>query len=188
MQRLLNFYSWSADEVRDDLRAYVAAAIGDVGGVLIPGETGFLKKGTKSAGLPFGWVAADEVYGQNGPLRDWLEERHVSYVLAGPKSFPVATAAGLVRADHLAALAPAAGHTSATSGRALPALVTMATPPPSPGPAVPLPAQAHEPAAADEVLTGCASSGVSARLAEAVSPGSGTDRPTSAGLCPLASR
>jgi transposase len=33
-----------------------------------------------------------------------------------------------------------------------------------------------------------ASSGVSARLAEAVSPGSGTDRPTSAGRCPLASR
>ena len=30
--------------------------------------------------------------------------------------------------------------------------------------------------------------GVSARLTEAVSPGSGTDRPTSAGLCPLASR
>lgn len=53
MQRLLNFYSWSADEVRDDLRAYVAAAIGDVGGVLIPDETGFLKKGTKSAG---GWA------------------------------------------------------------------------------------------------------------------------------------
>jgi hypothetical protein len=40
----------------------------------------------------------------------------------------------------------------------------------------------------EEVLTGCASSGVSARLAEAVSPGSGTDRPTSAGLCPIASR
>ena len=51
MQRLLNFYSWSADEVRDDLRAHVAAAIGDVGGVLIPDETGFLKKGTKSAGV-----------------------------------------------------------------------------------------------------------------------------------------
>jgi SRSO17 transposase len=52
MQRLLNFYSWSADEVRDDLRACVAAPIGDVVGVLIADETGFLKKGTKSAGLP----------------------------------------------------------------------------------------------------------------------------------------
>ena len=173
----------------------MAAAIGDVGGVLIPDETGFLKKGTKSAGvarqysgtagriencqvgvflayavpgagralidrelylprawtddrdrcrqagipddrcfatkpelarqminrapeagMPFGWVAADEVYGQNGPLRDWLEERHVSYVLAVPKSFPVATAAGLVRADHLAALVPATGWQQVSCG------------------------------------------------------------------------
>jgi SRSO17 transposase len=26
------------------------------------------------AGTPFGWVAADEVYGQHTPLRDWLEQ------------------------------------------------------------------------------------------------------------------
>jgi SRSO17 transposase len=51
MQRLLSFYSWSADEIRDDLSAYVAAAIGHVGGVLIPDETGFPKKGNKSAGV-----------------------------------------------------------------------------------------------------------------------------------------
>ena len=50
MQRLLNFYSWSADDVRDDLRDYVTAAMGDATGVLVPDETGFLKKGTKSAG------------------------------------------------------------------------------------------------------------------------------------------
>ena len=29
MQRLLNFYSWSADDVRDDLRGYVTAELGD---------------------------------------------------------------------------------------------------------------------------------------------------------------
>jgi hypothetical protein len=51
MQRLLNFYSWSADDVRDDLRDYVTAAIGGPGGVLIADETGFLKKGTRSAGV-----------------------------------------------------------------------------------------------------------------------------------------
>ena len=61
------------------------------------------------AGMPFGLVAADEVCGQNGPLRDWLEERHVSYVLAVPGSFPVAAAAGLVRAGHLAALGSQSG-------------------------------------------------------------------------------
>jgi SRSO17 transposase len=51
MQRLLNFYSWSADDVRDDLRSYVTAEIGGPGGVLIPDETGFWKKGTMSAGV-----------------------------------------------------------------------------------------------------------------------------------------
>jgi SRSO17 transposase len=195
MQRLLNFYSWSADDVRDDLRSYVAAELGDPAGVLIADETGFLKKGTKSAGvqrqysgtagrvencqvgvflayavpdggralidrelyvpqswaddrdrcrqagiadavgfaakpelarqmieraitagMPFGWVAADEVYGQNTPLRDWLGEHHVSYVLAVPRSFPVTTAAGSNRADELATLVPAAGWQQISCG------------------------------------------------------------------------
>jgi SRSO17 transposase len=195
MQRLLNFYSWSAGAVRDDLRDFVTAAIGDPAGVLIADETGFLKKGTKSAGVqrqysgtagrvencqlgvflayavpgggralidrelylpqawtddrdrcrqagigdevgfatkpelarqmitraadagvPFGWVAADEVYGQNTLLRDWLEARSVSYVLAVPKSFLVTTAAGSRRADELAALVPAAGWQQISCG------------------------------------------------------------------------
>jgi hypothetical protein len=54
-------------------------------------------------------VAADEAYGQNTPLREWLEERGVSYVLAVPKSFTAATGAGKMRADQLAVLVPAAG-------------------------------------------------------------------------------
>ena len=195
MQRLLNFYSWSADDVRDDLREYVAAELGDPAGVLVCDETGFLKKGRMSAGVarqysgtagrvencqvgvflayatpgggralidrelylpqawtddrdrcrqagigddvefatkpelarqmieraidagvPFGWVAGDEVYGQNGPLRHWLEERHVSYVLAVPKSFTAATGAGKMRADALADLVPAAGWQQMSCG------------------------------------------------------------------------
>ena len=55
------------------------------------------------AGARSGWVAADEAYGQNTPLRDWLEEHDLSYVLAVPKSFTAATAAGPNRADELAA-------------------------------------------------------------------------------------
>src|SRR5438132_12117921 len=52
MQRLLNFYAWDADGVRDDVRAVVAQALGDAEqGVLIVDETGFVKKGTKSAGV-----------------------------------------------------------------------------------------------------------------------------------------
>jgi SRSO17 transposase len=162
MQRLLNFYQWDADAVRDDLRSYVIAQLGDSRAVLVPDETGFLKKGRTSvgvqrqysgtagrvencqvgvflayaapagralidrelylprswtedperctaagvpsrvrfatkpqlakamigraleAGVPFGWVAADEAYGQNTNLRRWLENRGVSYVLAVP--------------------------------------------------------------------------------------------------------
>jgi len=52
MQRLLNFYAWDTAGVRDDVRAAVVEAIGDAeNGVLIVDETGFLKKGTKSAGV-----------------------------------------------------------------------------------------------------------------------------------------
>ncbi|MFD1044551.1 IS701 family transposase [Kibdelosporangium lantanae] len=51
MQRLLNFYRWDADAVRDDLRGYVLDQIADPTGVVVADETGFLKKGTKSAGV-----------------------------------------------------------------------------------------------------------------------------------------
>jgi SRSO17 transposase len=51
MQRLLNFYRWDADAVRDDLRGYVLDHLADPGGVVVADETGFLKKGTKSAGV-----------------------------------------------------------------------------------------------------------------------------------------
>jgi len=51
MQRLLNDAVWQADAVRDDLRGYVAEHLGEPDGVLIVDETGFLKKGSKSAGV-----------------------------------------------------------------------------------------------------------------------------------------
>jgi SRSO17 transposase len=52
VQRLLNAATWDADGVRDDLRDYVVAHLGDAAtGVLIVDETGFLKKGTKSCGV-----------------------------------------------------------------------------------------------------------------------------------------
>jgi SRSO17 transposase len=51
MQRLLNAAAWDAGGVRDDVRAYVAGQLGSADGVLIVDETGFLKKGTKSAGV-----------------------------------------------------------------------------------------------------------------------------------------
>jgi SRSO17 transposase len=51
MQRLLRWADWDVDGVRDDLRSYVVEHLGDRGGVLIADETGFIKKGTRSAGV-----------------------------------------------------------------------------------------------------------------------------------------
>jgi SRSO17 transposase len=51
MQRLLRRADWDVDGVRDDVRAYVIEQLGDRDGVLIADDTGFLKKGTRSAGV-----------------------------------------------------------------------------------------------------------------------------------------
>ena len=51
IQRLLGRARWDANAVRDDLRGYVVEHLGTPDGVLIIDETGFLKKGKKSAGV-----------------------------------------------------------------------------------------------------------------------------------------
>ncbi len=51
VQRLLYNYVWDAGLVRDDLRDYVVEYLGDACGALVADETGFLKKGSKSAGV-----------------------------------------------------------------------------------------------------------------------------------------
>ena len=51
VQHLLGRAQWSADAVRDDLQAYVIEHLADSDAVLIIDETGFIKKGTKSAGV-----------------------------------------------------------------------------------------------------------------------------------------
>jgi len=181
MQRLLNFYAWDADGVRDDVRQAVVEAIGDEHqGVLVLDETGFLKKGTQSAGVarqysgtagriencqigvflayasphgralidrelylpkewtadrdraraagipdaeqfatkpvrarrmleralhaevPFGWVTADEAYGQDTKFRLWLESNDLSHVVAVPKNaYVVSMDLRKVRADRV---------------------------------------------------------------------------------------
>jgi len=51
VQDFLSRMRWDADAVRDDLRAYVVEHLGDADAVLVLDETGFLKKGDKSAGV-----------------------------------------------------------------------------------------------------------------------------------------
>ena len=171
-QHLLGRAEWSADEVRDDLRAYVIEHFNDTAAVLVIDETGFLKKGTNSAGvarqytgtagriencqvgvfltyasgrgrtfldrelyLPevwagdmarragagvpeevefatkpqlarrmiagalaggvdCRWVTGDSVYGNDGKLRLWLEERRLPYVLGVTAQYRLFTARG----------------------------------------------------------------------------------------------
>ena len=50
-QRVLSRAVWEADAARDPCRAYVIAHLGADDGVLVIDETGFLKKGAKSAGV-----------------------------------------------------------------------------------------------------------------------------------------
>jgi SRSO17 transposase len=60
-----------------------------------------------TAKAPFTWVAADEVYGGNGPLRTWLEQQRIPYVLAVARDHRVPAGAGHAsRADQLAGRLP----------------------------------------------------------------------------------
>ena len=186
VQRLVRTARWDADAVRDDLRAYVVEHLGDEDAVLVVDETGFLKKGSKSAGVarqysgtagriencqigvflayashrgrafldrelylpqawiddgarrraagvpeeatfhtkpalarrmlarafaagvPATWVTGDEVYGNDGGFRRWLEGEARAYVLAVARSHMVWDA-GFVqrRVDALVADLPA---------------------------------------------------------------------------------
>jgi SRSO17 transposase len=196
MQRLLATADWDPDLVRDDLRAYVVEHLGDVGGVLVADETGFLKKGTTSvgvqrqysgtagkvdncqvgvflayasakgrafidrelylpkawtddparcraarvpeqvefrtkpqlarvmleraldAGVPAGWVTADEVYGGDPTLRRFLEDRGLSSVLAVKCIEPLRRAHGSAptTAEQLAARVPAEQWVACSAG------------------------------------------------------------------------
>src|SRR6266568_7819770 len=51
VQRLLEEADWDEEAVRDELRAYVIEQLGEADGILVVDETGFIKKGKKSAGV-----------------------------------------------------------------------------------------------------------------------------------------
>jgi len=51
MQRLLNTARWDVDSVRDDIQSYAVEVLGNEQAIGVIDETGFLKKGDKTAGV-----------------------------------------------------------------------------------------------------------------------------------------
>ncbi len=81
----------------------------------VPAEIGFATKGELArrmlshafeAGVPAKWITADEVYGNDGKLRRWLETRNKPYVLAVARSHPLMVAFRCKRAEEVVAEAP----------------------------------------------------------------------------------
>jgi SRSO17 transposase len=82
----------------------------------VPAETRFqtkpqlaatMIKRALEAGTPAGWVAGDEVYGNDPALCKTLRERGIGHVLAVARDHRVTTHAGVRRAIHLAVMLPA---------------------------------------------------------------------------------
>ncbi len=96
---------WAAD--RDRCRA--AGIGGDVAFATKPELAQTMIARAAAAGVPFAWVAGDEVYGGNPGLRLWLEEQGIACVMAVACSEPVTVPAGPFRADELAAMVPSGG-------------------------------------------------------------------------------
>jgi SRSO17 transposase len=193
-QYLLSRADWDADAVRDELRTYSVQHLGDPGGVLVLDETGFLKKGRRSAGVarqysgtagkvdncqigvflgyasplgqvlldrelylpqewtddrercrqagipedrgfatkpqlaqqmlararaagvPAAWVTGDSVYGDNRPLRRWLEAHPQAYVLAVSGKEYVGLGTQLRQVKALLASLPVEGWTRLSAG------------------------------------------------------------------------
>lgn len=76
MQRLLSQAVWDTEGVRDDLRAYVLEQLGTESAVLVIDETGFPKRGHKSAGV------AMQYCGSSGQVENCQVGVFLSYVTA----------------------------------------------------------------------------------------------------------
>jgi SRSO17 transposase len=58
------------------------------------------------AGVPAGWIAADEAYGQDSKFRTFCDQRRIGYVVAVPRNQTIGTGLGTARADTLTTQAP----------------------------------------------------------------------------------
>lgn len=54
-----------------------------------------------AAGIPIGWIAADEVYGRSAVFRQLFEDHSIAYVVAVGVDFQITTGLGTFRADEV---------------------------------------------------------------------------------------
>ena len=97
--------SWAADRDR-----CAAAGVPDTEFATKPALARTMIERAIKAGLPFSCFTADEAYGDNGKLRQWLETNKIGYVVAVACDHLVAAGADRkIRADQLAVKVPAQG-------------------------------------------------------------------------------
>jgi SRSO17 transposase len=83
VQRLFTDADWDAEAVRDVLRTYVVEHLGDTeSGVVVVDETGFLKKGTKSAGVArqYSGTAGRREHQQIGGFLLYASDRGAAFI------------------------------------------------------------------------------------------------------------
>jgi SRSO17 transposase len=74
--------SWMADPAR----CAEAGIPAEVTFKTRPAQVQEMIEAALAAGVPFAWFTADEEFGQNPGLRDYLEQRRIAYVMAVPKN------------------------------------------------------------------------------------------------------
>ena len=85
--------SWFGDPVRCEEAGIPGSAVF----ATRPQQVRCMIERVEAAGLPFAWFAADEEFGKNAALRDFLEAKKIAYVMAVPKNTAVADASGRER-------------------------------------------------------------------------------------------
>ena len=95
--------SWMADPAR----CASAGVPPEVSFATRPAQVIEMIRAARATGMPFAWFTADEEFGQNPGLCDYLETNRIPYVMAVPKNTPFTTTTRrLTRVDDLARRLP----------------------------------------------------------------------------------
>jgi SRSO17 transposase len=102
--------------IDDPARCRAAGVPDQVGFATKPELARVMLERALEAGVPAGWVTADEVYGNSPALRGWLEGRQLPHVLAVKATEPLPSPCGPSAAARLAEGIPPAGWLRISAG------------------------------------------------------------------------